>query len=300
MAGGGARRAARGSMPANTRTRSLLSAAALAAAAALYLCAVAPALADDAATPSEAIEKARALERGGFLDEAVLYLRDLVLEAGPLAEDPDVLLELARLTPDVEVALEYVDLAMARSRGADVLTRAHQTRGDFLFMQGRYAEAAIEYEQGARHGAGPATYALELRRAASLLASEDASRAADAYRALKDGGGAPDEGAPWAELGLARALFVRGDLEEAALQFEHVADAFPDHDVRPHALAGAVECHVATAGDSAARAFLSVLEDAYPTSYEAVLARDLFETTAAMQDTAASADGEAAIEPESD
>jgi len=278
-------------MPANPITQRLLFAAAVT----LFLCAAVPAFPQDRTTAPEAIQKARALERQGFLEEAALYLHDLVLEAGPLAEHPDVLLELARLTPDVDAAIQYVDLAMARSRDEGVLVRAHRTRGDFLFMQGRYGEAALEYEQGARHAAGAEGYALELRRAASLLASDDASRAGDAYRELTERGDAPDEHAPWAELGLARALLARGDLEEATLQFEHVVEAFPDHGVRPHALAGAVECHVVAASDSSARAFLSLLEDAYPASYEAVLARDLLETTVAMRDTLAPA-ADAAIE----
>jgi TolA-binding protein len=276
-------------MPADSRIRSILTAAALAAAAALWVGAAA--LAQDATTPTEAIEKARALERQGFLDEAVVYLRELVLEAGSLAEDPDVLLELARLTPDVDVAIEYTELAMSRSRDEAILARAHRTRGDFLFMQGRYSEAADEYAEGARRAAGADAYGLELRRAASLLASEDASRAAGAYRELKDRGGESDDGAPWAELGLARTLLVRGDLDEATAQFERVVETFPDHGVRSHALAGAVECHVAAASDSAALAFLSILEGEYPASYEAVLARDLFETTAAARDTLAPAAG---------
>jgi TolA-binding protein len=283
-------------MSANATALETLSAAALAAAAALCLAATVPASAQETVTLSEAIEKARALEREGFLDEAALYLRDLTLEAGPLAENPEALLELARLTPDAEAAIEYVDLALARSRDAGVLARGHRARGDFLFMQGRYAEAAAEYEEGGRHASGALAYALELRRAASLLASEDASRAAEAYRALAERGDAPEDGAPWAELGLARALLARGKLDEAGLEFEHVVEAFPDHDVRPHALAGAVECFVAAGSDSAARAFLSLLEDEYPTSYETVLARDLFETTAAARDTASLAGGEAALE----
>ncbi len=287
-------------MLANAETRVHFNAAALAAAALLYVCGSGAALADDSTTPSEAIEKARALERQGFLDEAALYLRDLVIEPGPLAEDANVLLEVARLTPDADVAIEYVELALARSRDARVLARAHGTRGDFLFMQGRYAEAALEYERGARHGARPVADALELRRAASLLASEDASRAVDTYRELKDRGDTPGDLAPWAELGLARALFVRGDLREAALQFERVVEAFPEHDARPHALAGAIECHVAAASDSAARAFLSILEESYPASWEAVLARDLFETVAATRDTAAPASGAATIGPPSE
>jgi tetratricopeptide (TPR) repeat protein len=279
-------------MPADVEARMARSAAALAAAAVLWLFAAAPA--EEAVSSSEAVEKARALERQGFVDEAILYLRELVLEAGPLAEDPNVLLELGRLTPDVDTAIEYVELAMARSRDPDVLARAHQTRGDFLFMQGRYAEAAVEYEEGARHGSAPDAYALELRRAASLLASEDASRAADGYRALAGRADAPGEGAPWAELGLARALLARGDLDGATVQFERVVEEFPDHGVRPHALAGAVECHAAAARDSAAAAFLAVLDSEYPASFEAVLARDLYETAVAARDSAAPAPGRAA------
>ena len=267
----------------------MLSAAALAAAAALCFGLAVPATTQEATTPSEAIEKARALEREGFPEEAAVYLRDLTLEAGPLAEDPEVLLELARLTPDAETALTYVDRALARSRDADVLARAHRARGDFLFIEGRYAEAAAEYEQGARYAAGARAYALELRRAASLLASEDASRAADAYRALAERGDAPPDAAPWAELGLARALLTRGDLEAATIEFERIVEAFPEHGVRPHALAGAIECYVAAGSDSLARAALSLLEGDYPESFEAVLARDLVETSAAARDTVAPA-----------
>jgi tetratricopeptide (TPR) repeat protein len=287
-------------MSADRARRSAGVAAALAAASALSLLQAAAALADDVPTAREAIEQALALERQGFVDEAALLLRDLVLEAGPLAEHADVLLELARLTPDVDAALEYVELALARSRDADVLARVHRTRGDFLFMQARYTEAAEEYERGARHGSGAAADALRLRRAASLAASEDASGAAEAYRALKENGDAPGERDAWAGLGLARALLTRGKVGEAAEEFERVADAHPDHDARPHALAGAVECHVAALRDSAAVAALTILEASYPASYEAVLARDLYETAVAARDTAAQMDGGEDLEPASD
>jgi TolA-binding protein len=285
-------------MPASGRTRGRLSAAALAAAA--VLCFGAGATAQETTTATEAVERARALERQGLLDEAALYLHELVLGVGPLSEEPEVLIELARLTPDVDAAMQYLDAAMEKTRDARLLAGAHRMRGDFLFMQGRYEDAVLEYGRGAEHAGGPAAHALMLRRAASLLASGDASRAADAYLALVEGGGVSEGVAPWAELGLARAHLARGKLGEATAQFERVVEEYPDHGVRAHALAGAVECHVAAGRDSAAAAFLGDLESNYPSSYEAVLARDLFETTAAGRDSASAADRDAEPGPESD
>lgn len=278
-------------MSADPRIRHAKAAGALVAAVALCLCPLDRARPQDAPTPVVAIEQARALERQGFLGEARLYLLDLMRANEALGDDPDVLLEVARLTPDADEALQYIDSAISRTRDARLLTQAHRWRGDFLFMQGRYAEAALEYERGARFGDAAASDALGLRRAASLLSAADASRAADAYRALAEKGNAPEEHAPWAELGLARALLVGGDLEQAAIQFERTAEEHGEHDVRPHALAGAVECHAAAGSDSAAHAALSVLEAEYPETFEAILARDLLERVTAARDTTAVEDG---------
>jgi len=95
-----------------------------------------------------------------------------------------------------------------------------------------------------------------------------------AYRDIKGRGSAPSEATAWAMLGLGRALVARGELAEAADEFETLADAYPEHEARPQALAGAAGARVALGQTATARLSLETLVAEYGTTYEAVLARE--------------------------
>ncbi len=258
----------------------------MALAAAFIAVAALAASAQDDPSPREAVEKARALEGHGFVEEARHYLEELVGGDAPAGRDPEVVLELARLTPSADEAIELVDGVIHRARDARALAAAHALRGDFLYAQGRYLEASAEYEKAARLAEGAEEDRALLMRARSLLAAGDASAAADAFRELAEKGGVPGESTPWAELGLGQALLLRGDALEAAAQFERTAAAYPDHDVRPLALAGAAESRLVAGEPDAARAALGTIVEEYPGTFEAVLADHRLSQLAAADTTA--------------
>lgn len=262
-------------MSARRRTRAVPPRLHLTIAAALVVCLAVPALGDDVPTPEEAIEKARALVRQDNQSDAEVYLAELVREEeGPLADNPAVLLEAARLTSSVDVCRVYAARAIERTRNSAMLESAHTLIGDSYFAEGLYLTASQEYTLAARHGsvrgAGPA----DLKRARSILASGDAGAAVDAYRAIVVSGATPGEMTPVAEVGLATALLAAGRPEEAAEQFETTASVYTDSEVRPRALAGAAESRRAVGDDSLAVVALQQLLLDHPDSYEAVLARE--------------------------
>jgi tetratricopeptide (TPR) repeat protein len=258
------------------RTGRLTAITALAAVLAFAPAAAAP-------RPVEAIEAARALEREGRIHEAEYYLRELVATHDDLARDPAVLLELARLTPSPDESLRLIESALSRTRDSVLLSAGAELQGDYLYACGRYAEAAAAYEQASLHAPEERADWMLLKRAASLLALGDASAAVEAYRRLAEGGGVPNEVTPWAALGLGEALLVKGEVDDAATEFERVADGYPSHDVTPRALFGAAQA-LRAAGDTAgAHAALRTLVNGYPETFEAVLAReDLRTLTSAL------------------
>ncbi|MBD3349792.1 MAG: tetratricopeptide repeat protein [Candidatus Eisenbacteria bacterium] len=242
--------------------------------AALVWTAALPAGADDGpAEPEEAIERARTLEREGHPDDAFAYLQDLVHGDEGLARDARVLLELSRLAPSADASVEFLQGAADLARDDEIAARARAQLGDYMYARGSYMEAAEQYRAAAERSEGAATSAL-LNRAASLLAAGDATAAAEVYRELRDAGETPGETTPWAILGLGRALLVKGDLEEAAGEFERLAETYVDHDARPGALAGAAEARIALGDVEAARRWLELLLAEYPGTYESVLARE--------------------------
>jgi tetratricopeptide (TPR) repeat protein len=244
--------------------------------------------ADDAPDASEAIEQARALARDGYTEHAEAYLLDLVAtDGGPLADEPEVLLEAARLASDVTVARSLAFRAIEHTRSSRIVHAARLLRGDSYFAEGLYLTAAVEYEEAAKHAPGRGAAAADLKLARSILASGDPESAVETYEDIV-AGSSPDDGLrPEAELGLATALLEAGRAEEAARRFEQAAEAHPDHQLRARALFGAARS-VATLGDIARAAELfGQLVETYSDSYEAVLARErLRELEPALSDTA--------------
>lgn len=265
-------------MAASRRTDRALTAAVAAAAFLLALGAFAPALCDDTPSPQEAIEKARSLEKSGYRAEARLYLEELVAEDGPLAREAEVLLEAARLAETGEESRAYAARVIDRTRNARLLYAAHVLRGDSLFAEGLYLGAAQEFEKAARYSPDGEEGEAELRHARSLLASGDTAAAIEAFRGVAEGGAVPTDVTPHGQLGLARALLTAGHSTEAAELFELIASTYPDHELRPRALAGAAEGHETAGADSAAIAALERLLEEHPESYEATLARDRLRT----------------------
>lgn len=224
--------------------------------------------------PAEAIEAARALEREGHTTEAEIYLREVMSAETDLSRDASVLLELARLTQSAGESLDLIERALARTRDANLVTRALELRGDYLYAGGRYQEAASAFEQASLEAPAEKASWMLLKRASSLLAMGDASAAAEAYRELASGGSVPGEVTPWAALGLGEALLAGGSAEDAAVEFERAASGYPCHDVRPHALFGAARAHVLAGDETAARNALETLLVEFPGTLEAVLARE--------------------------
>ena len=261
------------------RTPSAAAGRAVLAAAALAFCLAVPAWCDGVPTPEEAVAKARALVGQGRQTDAETYLKDLVAEEnGAHAENATVLLEAARLSTSAETSRAYAARAIERTRNDALLEAAHMLRGDSYFAESFYISASREYEKAATHSSSRGPGLADLRRARSILAGGDAGAAVEAYRAIADWGATPGEMTPVAEVGLARALLAAGRPEEAAEQFERTARVYAENEVRVRALAGAAESHEAAGADTAAVAALAVLVSDYPSSYEAVLAREKLRT----------------------
>ncbi len=283
-------------MPARVNPRGATAAVAIAGAltAALLAVTAGPAAGDDPPTPAQAIEKARALEETGFVDDAEAYLRGLVETDRSLARSASVLLELARLSADPEEAMAFADQAIERTRDAGLLVRAHALKGDALYASRIYAAAAEEYGEAARYSAPDAGEAT-LRRADCLLAAGDASAALEAYRGIWEEGAVPGELTSWAELGIGRALLHSGRSAEAAEHFEHVAATYVDPDVRMQALAGAGESHEANDAPLDALTALATLAAEFPDTFAGVVAaervRVLSEQVAAAMEAAAADTG---------
>jgi tetratricopeptide (TPR) repeat protein len=277
-------------MPARVNARGPTVVVATALAATLLAVAAGPVAGDDPPTPAQAIEKARALEETGFVDDAEVYLRDLVDADRSLARNASVLLELARLASDPEEAMAFADQAIERTRDAGLLVRAHSLKGDALYASRLYAAAAEEYGEAARYDA-PGAGEAALRRADCSLAAGDASAALEAYREIWGEGAVPGELTPWAELGIGRALLYSGRPAEAAEQFDHVAATYVEPDVRMQALAGAAEGHEANDEPLAALTTLATLAAEYPGTFAGVVAaervRTLSEEIAAAMEAAA-------------
>ncbi len=283
-------------MSANLRAQRCQTAAVVAIAVAVVVSATGSAICDDTPSAAEAIQKARALERQGHPEEAEFYLRDLIEAEEQLARDATVLLELARLTDASEEALALIDRAITRTRDSRLICRARSLKGDYLYAQGQYVPASREYQEAAGHGSGPEVEVALLKRGQSLLAAGDASAATEAFRELAEKGGVPGAMTPWAELWLGRALLLKGDPTGAALQFERTGETYPEHDVRPHALAGAAESHRLAGNEQAARSALEALILQYPGTFEAVLAREDIQTLAPADTLTAPAEEESAGE----
>jgi tetratricopeptide (TPR) repeat protein len=261
-------------MSANITKRVRLRPAVAFAAAVLMAVVAGPADGDEVLTSAQAIERARALEGGGLLEEAALYLRGLILESRSIARDAPVLLELARLTNDLDEAADLANRATTRTRDPQLLLAAHVFLGDLLYARGLYLSAALEYGRaGTDKSISGADEAL-LKRAASLLAAGDAQAALDAYRDLAAEGATGETTIPLAELGVGRALLRAGRPEEAAREFERILATYPVPDVRIQALAGAAASHEEAGNMPAAIMHLTVLSDEFPESFEGILAGD--------------------------
>ncbi|MBD3367872.1 MAG: tetratricopeptide repeat protein [Candidatus Eisenbacteria bacterium] len=223
-------------------------------------------------TAREAVARARALERSGRPDEARTYLSELTASDDRLAEEASVLLELARLTADVDTLTTLLDAALDAARRPEEIAAAHMMRGDLLFARGRYTAAAEEYARADRSAPAFRPGAAEFRRAESLLAARDGSAALDAFTTIAEAPGTLEEIRPRAELGAARALLELGRHEEAARSFEKVAAEYPDGDVRLLALSGAAEARAQIGDHAAATELLSSLVEEYPGTFHATLA----------------------------
>jgi TolA-binding protein len=250
--------------------------------------------AQDGPTPEEAVERARALERGGHAVDALSYLEDLVAEdGGPLAEEPEVLLEAARLANTAEQVRALARRALESTRTARILYAAHVLMGDSYFAQAMYQSASIEYEQASRHSPGRGPGEAELKRARSVLASGDAEEAVAAFRDIVVESEPEGDMRPQAELGLAISLMEAGRPEEAGRQFEDVAESYPEHDLRAQALAGAAESYIRVGDLVTAAAVLEQLEEGYPGTYEGVVGRErLRDIRESLPDTLAAANAD--------
>ncbi len=242
-----------------TRRRSITTVAVCLTATVLLL---ATASADTAAE----IGRARALEADGRVDIAIEHLR-AVLTGESGGTDAALLLELARLTDDVDEALALADEALANTRDMSLRALAHVMRGDYLYAAGLYNQASAEYTTAAEQGAPEHP---ELRRAASLLALGDIAAAIEVYDKAAEGD--DEEIADWAAIGRGRALLARGDEVEAALELEQLALEFAGRPTRAHALAAAADALIAHGDIAHARELLLQLLDEFPDTFESTLA----------------------------
>lgn len=261
-------------MPARTRFPTWTAVATAVAAAAVLTFASVTSSADDAPDPDDAIERARALEGEGHLAEAYRYLAGLVADSERLSRDASVLIELSRLTPSTEESVELLEAAVERARDDDLAATARTLLGDYMYARGSYLEAAEQYEAAAQRAPSGANGPMLLKAAASKLAAGDATAAAESYEHLARRGSTPDSTTPWAMLGLGRALLTKGDVEEAAAEFEMLAQTYLDHNARPSALAGAAEAFTASGETEKARGALETLMRDYPGTYDSILARE--------------------------
>jgi len=223
-------------------------------------------------TPREAVARARALEESGRSREARIYLEELTASDDDLAGEASVLLELARLTANIDTLTALLDAAVEAARRPEEIAAAHMMRGDLLYARGRYTAAGDEYARADRAAPAFQPGTASLRRAESLLAARDGSAALDAFGTLARASGTPEEIRPWAELGVARALQELGRLDEAARAFEKVASDAPDHDARLLALSGAAAARDDLGDHAAVVELLSSLIDQYPGTFHAAVA----------------------------
>lgn len=256
-----------------------------AAAVAAALCL---ALASDgsASKASSALREAAILESEGRVQDAEASLRRLLDSEGARGRHPAVLLALARLTPSLDESIALAREVIENTRDAELLAGAHALRGDLLYALGSYAEAAVEYEAATAGGSADARRDAAFKRGTCLLAAGDATAAEKALRSAA--ADARDDDVPWIELGVARSMMAQGRHDAAAIEFERIAAAHPNHGARPGALSGAAEAHEAAGNLDGAVAALTTLLGEYPESYEATLGRERLRALA-VADTAAAA-----------
>ena len=223
-------------------------------------------------SPGEAVARARALEETGYHGRARLYLEELIRLDESFGARPEILLELARLTPEWAGAAALCKEALALTRDRDLLFRGHLLLGDAHYAGRRFLSAAREYEKASEHGADGDALLARIRRARSLAAAGDLTTAAELYRDVGRRAEPTDELRAWADLGLARTLLEQGRIEESAELYRKVATERPDSPAAPHAAAGAAEAFSRLGKATEAAAFLQLLEDSFPESFETLLA----------------------------
>jgi len=215
---------------------------------------------------ADAIARSRALEADGRIDVAVEHLR-AVLTNDSRDADPAVILELARLTRDASEVLALTDEVLETTRDAELRSRAHMMRGDYLYAAGRHERAAIEYAAASERELPEHP---ELRHAASLLATGDVDGAIEIYDALiaRDAGDA----SLWAAIGRGRALTIGGDPNEAGDELEALARDLAGHPLGAHAMVAAAEAREAAGELLRTRDLLQRIAEEYPESFEGVIA----------------------------
>lgn len=223
-------------------------------------------------TAEEAVAHATALESQGLVREAETYLVELIETEPELANEAAVLVRLAELTSDIPYGQELLGRVIETTRNDGLLARAHALRADYMFTTRRYVSAAREYEKAARHSRGGRAAAALLRRADCLLAADDASNAAAAYREAIEGGDLDPTARARAELGIARSFLQRNQPNVAAAHFSRMAEEYDDEAVRLTAMSAAAESYERAGAVDKALRLLTELIETYPDSFEAVLA----------------------------
>lgn len=232
----------------------------------------APAPAQSPVSPHEAVEKARALEASGFPDRAQLYLEGLIERDESFGRRAEVVLELARLTPRWDVASDLLERIPDLTRDGQILSRAHLLLGDAHFSARRYLSASHEYEKASDLATGETALAISIKQATSLAAAGDLTAALELYGHISRRAEPTSEIRQWSELGIARAYLEQGRIAEAAERFRSVATEHPESSAAPHAAAGAAVAFARQGAALESDAFLSLLEEAFPSSFEPLLA----------------------------
>jgi len=240
---------------------------------ALALCLLpASAHSQSSVSPREAVEKARTLEESGFPDRAQVYLEGLIERDESLGGRAEVLLELARLTPRWTLASALLERIPDLTRDAEILSRTHVLLGDAHFAGRKYLSASREYEDAAGLASGETALAISLKRATSLAAAGDLTAALELYERVSRRADPGSEIRQWAQLGIARTHLEQGKTEEAAERFRSVATEHPGSSAAPHAAAGAAVAFSKQGAAIESTAFLTLLEEAFPESFEPLLA----------------------------
>ncbi len=219
------------------------------------------------------VEEAEQAWRLGERDRAGELVREYLSEHPESARSTRVAAMLARTADDPSDAMGRWDEVIALEPDGALAAEAHWEKGMHAYSAGLYIAAAQEFEElTLRFGRYIDPGRAFLWRGYAELGADRPEEAIAAFRtAERKAGDRFDRRS--GELGVAHANFRLGNAREALRRYERFERDYPDDGRASAAARRAVECLRLTGREALANLKASEIEERYPDSFEATLAR---------------------------